>query len=141
MNKLTKLLALVGLSAAVAYVVSEFKKTSVSNLRTSPKQPRHDDLQASSSDTMQKNLNETKKVTDYSDSRTQKMYKDLGITEEQKRRYERDYRTVMGTWEKNNPNYDMNDQDKIDEHNNLLNAVLNEDQFAMYRDWFKKNPA
>ncbi|CAH8283456.1 hypothetical protein EV196_102411 [Mariniflexile fucanivorans] len=136
MNKLIKFLALVGLTSAVSYLVFGLKGKSSANDHNSHKQSRNGNPKTSHSQKGTKIEN-----ADYTNSRTQKMYKDLSMTEEQQRRYEHDYQTVMGTWKKNNPNYDMYDQEKIEEHNSLLSAVLNEAQYSMYREWFKNNPA
>lgn len=78
--------------------------------------------------------------TDYSNAKTQKMYKDLGMTDNQRRRYEADYSAVMEEWEKKNPNSGMDEAEKADQHNKALNAVLDEAQYAMYRDWSRDNP-
>lgn len=141
MNKLGKFLAFAGLTGLATYIALGLKGKSSASFNASTASS-HNGTKKSDSDKRSENDNKNlNRETEYSNARTQKMYKDLGMTDEQRRRYERDYKTVMGTWEKNNPNYDMDDQDKINEHNNLLNAVLNEDQFAMYREWFKNNPA
>ncbi len=141
MNKLTKLLTFVGLSSAVAYVALNLKGKTNPNSSQSLKSSKQSDPQKSNSNRSRNQNGKTKHITDYSDARTQKMYKDLGMTDEQKRKYERDYKTVMDTWQNKNANYNMGEQQQIDEHNSVLNAVLNEDQFGMYRDWFKNNPA
>ncbi|WP_027126851.1 hypothetical protein [Gelidibacter mesophilus] len=152
MNKLAKFLAFAGLTGAVAYLTYGIKSrpASISNSHNPINPSKNNDVKASRSpntenrkttSNFQSSTPERKHYPDYSDSRTQKMYKDLGMTDEQKLRYERDYRTVMGTWEKNNPNYEENEQDKIDEHNSVLKAVLDEAQFSMYRDWFRNNPS
>lgn len=151
MNKLAKLLAFAGLTGAVAYVTFGLKgKTAPSSnsdktLSTSRNNDSKTSRSANSenqktSSTSKGSTTESKHHSDYSDSRTQKMYKDLGMTDEQRRRYERDYRTVMDRWEKNNPNHNDDEKEKIEEHNSVLKAVLDEAQFSMYRDWFKNNP-
>lgn len=153
MKKIIKYLAFAGITGAVVYWISGVKCSTASHPNSAeslgssranhPKQakPERSPSEKGISENDGSTLNRKDEHSDYSDHRTQKMYKDLGMTEDQKRRYERDYRSVMGTWEKNNPNYDMDEQGKIDEHNAVLKAVLDEAQYSMYRDWFRNNPA
>ncbi len=77
--------------------------------------------------------------SDYVNAKTQKMYKDLGMTKAQKRRYEADYKTVMDEWGKKNPGKTINEKEKVAQHNATLNAVLNEAQYSIYREWAKDN--
>ena len=144
MKKLIKFLGFVGLTSAILYLTYGLKAESSTDKNTKG----FDGDNSNSGNKNKSNNNQTKAtsttakhVTDYSDSRTQKMYKDLGMTNEQKRQYENDYRAVMGRWEKENDVLKMSEQEKIDEHNSVLNAVLNEAQYSMYRDWFMDNPA
>lgn len=140
MNKLGKFLALAGLTGVATYLFLGLRnKSSFASSKTSTTSKQNSTKSANSIQRSENYKMALNHRTEYSNARTQKMYKDLGMTDEQRRHYERDYKTVMGIWEKNNSNYDIDEQDKIDEHNNLLNAVLNEDQFSMYREWFKNN--
>ena len=126
MKKLIKFLGFVGLTSAILYLTYGMKlnrqqtKTQKASMATIPI------LETNKSNNNQTKATSTtaKHVTDYSDSRTQKMYKDLGMTNKQKRQYENDYRAVMGRWEKENDVLKMSEQEKIDEHNSVLNAVL-----------------
>ena len=74
---------------------------------------------------------------DFSDSRTQKMYKELGMTDEQRKKYEADYLSLMTDWDQQNPSKPMDIQERNKRSESALNAVLNEDQYAIYRDWAK----
>ena len=141
MNKLTKFLAFVGLSSAVAYVAYGLKgkKTPLVEKASGPS-PDHK-ASKHEPDTKLQRDGQSQEQTSSSDARTQKMYKNLSMTEEQQRQYERDYRTLMGTWEKTNPGKKIGDQQEIDEQDQLLKAVLNEDQYAIYRDQFKDHRA
>lgn len=56
------------------------------------------------------------------------MYKDLGLTDEQQRQYERNYRTIMGTSDRKSK---KDEQQSIVEHNSLMNAVLIEAQYSI----------
>ena len=60
------------------------------------------------------------------------------MTKEQKERYEASIRTLKDVWDKNNPNNPMDVKNFLSEEDKSLNAVLDEVQYGMYRDWAKK---
>ncbi|MGJ8591173.1 MAG: hypothetical protein ACSHXF_01420 [Aquaticitalea sp.] len=134
MKKLTKILALMGAATGVAYLT---KKMMDSSKYESSKVPNRGNSNDASKD-KNEHRSSRNETSDFSNERTQKMYKDLGMTDEQRLRYETDYRTVMHKWEKENPNIAMDEIKKTAEHNSALKAVLNEAQFSNYRDWADK---
>lgn len=69
-----------------------------------------------------------------SDLGNQKMYKDLEMTEDQKKRYEADYKKLMSGWDQENPGTPIDEKEKFRRNDSALKAVLNEDQYAMYRE-------
>ncbi len=71
------------------------------------------------------------------DTRTQNMYKDLGMTENQRNLYEASMKSIVTDWKKNNPNDIMDDRNNLLDEDKSLRAVLNEVQYGMYRDWNK----
>ena len=136
MNTIGRILVVSGIAGLVAYVVSKRHYTNT---------------QAEESENLEKEENKTqersdsvdakkgKSTTEYSNESTLKMYKNLEMTEDQKRRYERDYKVVMDKWEKDNPGVDMDEVERKKEHNSALKAVLNEAQYSKYRDWLKND--
>ena len=140
MKTFSKILVWGGVATGIAYLtkkVWDLPSLESRNSRDGTMGERH---KAGVSARSNSSANSGRDTSSYSNERTQKMYKELGMTEDQRRRYEADYRAVMDTWEKNNPNKPMDEKMKVKEHNSALNAVLNEDQFSMYRKWTKKNP-
>lgn len=135
MNKLTKVLALIGATTGVAYLTK--KMMAPSNLESKASSNNRNVNATVPDRNVSKSYNNVD--TDFSNERTQRMYKDLGMTDEQRLRYEADYRTVMDKWEKQNPNVTMDKMQKTAEHNSALKAVLNEAQFSNYREWAKNH--
>ena len=126
MSRFNKIVGLSIMFASAAIITKIFssKKTSAAS-----------DLSNKSSDhNKSKNNSEENEL----DTRTQKMYKDLSMTKEQKERYEASIRTLKDVWDKNNPNNPMDVKNFLSEEDKSLNAVLDEVQYGMYRDWAKK---
>lgn len=154
MNKFSKVLAFVAVSAGIAYLTRKWMSRSYSKLKDSSDasdagysvETNHQNLRdinhsnRSSDPTDNYGSNASARTSDYSNSRTQRMYKDLGMTKAQRRRYEADYSAIMDGWEKDNPERKMDGKTKVDQHNATLNAVLNEAQYSIYREWSEKNP-
>ncbi|OBX25364.1 hypothetical protein LX77_01466 [Gelidibacter algens] len=137
MNKTSKFLAFMGILASLTTYLA-FKVTRNTSVRDEnssgpPRNPNHNSLRNEKSNSFENRRNE-ENTKSPSDDKTQLMYKDLGMTEDQSRRFERDYQAIMGDWEKTNPGIDMDNQQKEDSHVAALKAVLNEAQFAMYRE-------
>lgn len=131
--KIIKFLAYVGLAstaAYVAYILSD-KSDEYSNRKSNASDRNR--LKRRSSNFNRNERNDDNSES-HSDTRTQMMYKNLSMTADQKRRYEEDYHALTGDWQKDNPNYDMDDQQRVDYQDATLKAVLNEVQYAMYRD-------
>lgn len=84
------------------------------------------------------NANKAKTEENEFDTRTQKMYKDLSMTESQKERYEASISALKNDWVKNNPNEIFDNEKLLSEEDKSLSAVLDEVQYGMYRDWAKK---
>ena len=126
----------------LAYAVSKSigKLRSRSDNRTDYDDNNNDGTSLKRSERNIKEVEPETRGTDYSDANTQRMYKDLGMTANQRRQYETDYRKVMDEWEKKNPSINMDNDQKVEQHNKALNAVLDEAQYAMYRDWSRDNP-
>ncbi|MDN3492559.1 hypothetical protein [Winogradskyella bathintestinalis] len=138
MNKLGKILVVAAATSGIAYITRKWWNIPSEKLKSSDHTSR---IKTSKSNT-QKPSNANRDLNDNSDSdeRTQRMYNDLGMTEEQRKRYVADYRAVVDDWKNKNPNQDMDEQIMEEQHSATLNAVLNEAQYAMYRDWSKQNP-
>lgn len=137
MNKTSKFLAFMGIIAsATTYLAYKVTGSSSIKNKNSSRSQRSTDNDSPQRETSISNENDRdkEKFSSYSDDRTQLMYKNLGMTKDQRRRFEEDYYAIMGDWEKNNPNLDMDDQQKEDSHTAALKAVLNEAQYAMYRE-------
>lgn len=137
MNKTSKFLVFTGLLASVTTYLA-FKVTHYSSVRdedssSSLRKSDNNYLKKEKPDSS-KNGGREDKTNSSSADRTQLMYKDLSMTEYQSRRFEEDYQAIMGDWEKNNPGLDIDDQQKENSFIAALKAVLNEDQFAMYRE-------
>lgn len=135
MNKTSKFLVFMGMIAsATTYLAYKLTNNSSSNNSTRPLPNSDNTSYKKEKSISDKDTNTVERSNNYSDDRTQMMYKDLGMTEDQKRRFEEDYKSIMGDWERNNPNLNMDDQQKVNSHSSALKAVLNEAQYAMYRD-------
>lgn len=154
MNKFSKVLAIVVLTTGIAYLTRKWWGGSypkLRNLSTSEDEgyseaTNHQNLQdinnrgRFTTDNYDSDENEHGRTSDHSDTRTQRMYKDLGMTDEQRKRYEADYKSIMDGWEEDNPELQMDDRTKDDQHIATLRAVLNEAQYSIYREWSEKNP-
>lgn len=136
MKTISKFLTLMAISSA-AYIAYGLTVKSLNTERKSPIKSQHDESNQITKDnvTLRQNVGQGNTLTKRSNDRTQLMYKDLGMTEAQRRLYEEDYKTLMEDWKRDNPNTSMDDQQSNDNLSAALKAVLNEDQFAMYRDW------
>jgi len=71
-------------------------------------------------------------------SRTQKMYKDLGMTDNQKTLYEASMKSIKPDWENKNSSDKIGDRTILMDEDKSLKAVLDEVQYGMYRDWTQK---
>ncbi len=131
--KLFKYLAYVGIASSAAFIVYVMSNKSNDNYsrtaRSSDRNPLKRGRSNAGSHTKHDDQSES-----HSESRAEMMYKNLGMTDEQKRQYEHDYHAVTGNWKKDNPNYELDDEQKLDHQSASLKAVLNEVQYAMYRD-------
>lgn len=135
MNKTSKFLVFTGLIASATTYLAYKLTNKSSNSKAPSSLPNSDRTNDKKEKTnSNKDSNKVERGNRYSDDRTQMMYKDLGMTEDQKRRFEKDYYAIMGDWERNNPDRDMDAQQQENSHSAALKAVLNEAQYAMYRD-------
>ncbi|WP_179345859.1 hypothetical protein [Winogradskyella ursingii] len=114
-------LSIIGASAAILYKAYGHRRPQYSN------GPKHHNTTDGKSD-----VNDN---IDNSEQRNYKMFKDLEMTEAQQRKYNNSIKAVMSDWEKNNPNKSMDLKQTLKEEDKALNAVLNEMQYGMYRDW------
>lgn len=128
MKKLTSVLSLIVIITVVACIVRDKESSQNSNKNLEPNVPEDD---ASNED-----LNDDPKN---SEARIQKMFKDLGMTQDQQRRYKTDYQKVMAQWERENPNKTIDDHEKTKQLQRSLNAILDEAQYSIYREWSKNN--
>lgn len=71
------------------------------------------------------------------DARNQKMIKELEMTEAQQRKFEASIKAVRD--DLSNGNSQMTAEDIRKEEGKHLNAILNEIQYGMYRDWVQQN--
>jgi len=78
--------------------------------------------------------------TDTPEIRVQKMFKDLGMTEEQKEKYKASIEEVLNTKNSKGEPVSFNADTQLIEEDKALSAVLDEVQYGMYRDWASKNP-
>lgn len=131
--KIFKYLAYVGLASAAAYVAYIITDTSNDTYSKRGRLLEGNPFKAGTPNA-DRNRRHDKRSERHSGNRAQMMYSNLGMTEEQKREYEHDYHAVTGSWQRDNPNYEMDDQQKLDHQSATLKAVLNEVQYAMYRD-------
>lgn len=79
-------------------------------------------------------------LSDYDNERNQGMYSDLGMTEDQIKRYETKSRTTMDTWKTNNAQRSMNMRDRMDHENKTMKGVLDQSQYSQYQKWVIDNP-
>ncbi|MGB3606247.1 MAG: hypothetical protein WA775_14830 [Psychroserpens sp.] len=131
MNKPSKILALSIIAAGTAIII----KILIKRRRTKVNQ-----LDKRNWPLTNGNKSETATINadtqrDTQEDTTQRMYKDLGMTSEQQKRYETDFQAVVSGWEKDNPKVPMDDTTRTQQQQKTLNAVLDEAQYAMYRDW------
>lgn len=69
----------------------------------------------------------------------QRMYADLEMNDTQIKRYEGDWRNTQSSWKRKNPNKLMNDYETIEHQDRILGDILDENQFASYREWIRNN--
>lgn len=117
--------------------------TSASLLYTAYKKPTPKKSYSSNNDTAENNdkrsntkRNTSNDIRDF-DARTQKMMKELEMTEAQQRKFEASIKAVRD--DLNNGNSQMTAEDIRKEEGKHLNAILNEVQYGMYRDWVQQN--
>lgn len=69
----------------------------------------------------------------------QRMYADLDMNDTQIKRYEGDWKNTQSSWKRDNPNKMMNDYETIEYQDRILGDILDENQFAAYREWIRNN--
>ncbi|WP_179020507.1 hypothetical protein [Winogradskyella forsetii] len=117
--------------------------TSASLLYTAYKKPTSKKRYSSNNDTAERNdkvsnieRNTSSAIRDF-DARTQKMIKELEMTEAQQRKFEASIKAVRD--DLSNGNSQMTAEDIRREEGKHLNSILNEIQYGMYRDWAQQN--
>jgi len=130
MKKFNKILSLSVIAAGTAFFIKVFGNKNQHHGKNSKKNSNQN---LKESDV----INETDKQSN-SETRKQKMFKDLGMTKNQKKRYEASLKSVINDWEIENPNIPVDNEYLLSEEDKSLNTVLNEVQYGMYRDWTKK---
>lgn len=81
--------------------------------------------------------NRTNVVND--EVRMQKMYSDLKMTEDQRSRFEREWKNASENWKKNNRNKTMNSFERIEYQDQILKDIFTEQQFQNYQQWAREN--
>lgn len=130
MGRFNKILGLSIVVASAAFIVKVFsyKKTDTSK----------SSIKKSTASKAARTKTKTKNVENELDTRTQKMFKDLSMTQAQKKRYQASIKTLLNKWDKDNPDNPMDAKSISKEEDKSLSAVLDEVQYGMYRDWAKK---
>ena len=131
--KIVKVLAYMGVVSTAAFIAYLWTNNSERNYSGTVRTLKGNPLEREASN-LDRNEMVDANLENQSDNRAQLMYKNLGMTDEQRQQYEHDYHAVTGSWRESNPNYDLDDQQKIEYQSASLKAVLNEVQYAMYRD-------
>lgn len=72
-------------------------------------------------------------------AKMQKMYADLDMSDSQISKFEIQWNTSMNTWRRSNRNKTMNNYERTEYQDNILNNILDETQFENYRIWARDN--
>ncbi|MBB6681424.1 hypothetical protein H4O20_08215 [Aequorivita sp. 609] len=108
------------------------------NTDVAVKGDRSNKSQQLSTDTPNKELS-SKQIEEAAKARNQKMFVDLGMTEEQVNRFNSEWNRTLQNWNKNNRNRVMNSFERTELQDNILSKILSETQFKNYRVWAREN--
>lgn len=136
MKKFASVVSLIVIITVVACIIREKEDIQPSNKKLKPNASDHKDSERTNDHSSKNNRDHESSDTE---ARIQKMFKDLGMTADQQRRYEADYKSVMAQWEKENPNKSIEDHERAKQLERTLDAILDEAQFSIYREWSKNN--
>ncbi|HET8804186.1 MAG TPA: hypothetical protein VFM72_06370 [Aequorivita sp.] len=81
--------------------------------------------------------NRTNVVND--EARMQKMYSDLEMAQDQRSRFEREWKNASERWKKSNRNKTMNSYERTEYQDQILKDILTEQQFQNYQKWAREN--
>jgi len=132
MKTIGKILVISGIAGAVAYLIS--KRHYSGELREQEQKEKKSDTESKVTDKAK-----TKKApssTNTEDDDEQRMFKNLKMTDEQRKRYEADYQVLNNTWLKKNPNKPLSNIELREQQDQTMKAVLDEAQYSAYREWF-----
>ena len=73
------------------------------------------------------------------DEDMERMFKNLKMTDEQRKRYEADYQVLNNTWVSENPDKTISDAERREQQEQTMKAVLDEAQYSSYREWFAEH--
>lgn len=73
------------------------------------------------------------------EAKMQKMYSDLEMTQDQRSRFEREWKNASESWKKSNRNKMMNSFERTEFQDQILKDILTEQQFQNYRQWAREN--
>ena len=140
MGLLKKVLALTAIAGSLTVITKAFNRDSSDKPVTAGND--NSDKNTTDNDTNGKDKTSDRTVSrapqNDTQDRTQKMFKDLGMTEKQKRKYTESIKTIKGEWAKANPGQQFDNKKVLSEEERALNSILDEVQYGMYRDWAKK---
>lgn len=144
MKTIARVLVLSGIAGAVAYFISKRHYSSELNehqeREENDKNAKRTEDKKKEKKSAKKNKDKKVSASNYDeDEEYERMFKNLKMTDAQRKQYEADYQVLNNTWVEKNPDKTISDAERREQQEQTMKAVLNEAQYSNYREWFAEH--